>query len=331
MRLLSYITLLSCFYLSLPQQQPMETNQLVQAGQLNSETSTVSTPSMAMTQSPLNGITYSPYLSDSCAPYEKVVKDLKTISQYAKEIRLYSTDCNQLENVLKAITEQKLNIKVMLGIWTRDGLERIDSELKEIEKVLNNSEYRSKITRISVGNEDLTNGISVAALNQNISLVKKSLKKFNIPIGTVEIGEKLSESESKSIIDNSDFLGVNIHPYFKLLSAIGGIDLTLDYLDTYLDNLTNLIPRSKLIISEIGLPSAGETIQNYGETSPEVQFEFLQKAACKLGDWNYFTFEAFDALFKQNDNSYGGVEQNYGILNEEGNLKAGTIERLLKC
>jgi exo-beta-1,3-glucanase (GH17 family) len=325
MRLLSCIAFLLRVYLALPQQQVVETNQL------NTETSAASTPSTAIAQSPLNGITYSPYLSDSCAPYEKVVKDLKTISQYAKEIRLYSTDCNQLENVLKAITEQNLNIKVMLGIWTRGGRERLDSELKEIEKTLNNNEYRSKVTRISVGNEDLTNGISVATLNQNISLVKKSLKKFNIPIGTVEIGEKLTESGSKSIIDNSDFLGVNIHPYFKLLSAIGGIDLTLDYLDTYLDNLTNLIPKSKLIISEIGLPSAGETIQNYGDTSPEVQFEFLQKAACKLGDWNYFTFEAFDALFKQNDNSYGGVEQNYGILNEEGNLKAGTIERLLKC
>ena len=65
------------------------------------------------------GITYSPYTkSDGCKSASQIAQDIAKLSNY-EVIRLYSTDCSGIENVLSAMGS---NQKLFLGVEYRQKI-----------------------------------------------------------------------------------------------------------------------------------------------------------------------------------------------------------------
>ncbi|KXN66982.1 glycoside hydrolase family 17 protein [Conidiobolus coronatus NRRL 28638] len=280
---------------------------------------------------PFPAITYSPYNPGSCASADQVASDIKNIAQYAEEVRLYAADCDQVDNVLKAIVSQGLDLKVMLGVWTRGGADRFQTEISSVSKALSNPQYRPHITKVTVGNEELSNGGNIGTLSSNLQTVQDALNQYNVPTGVVEVGEKIMENASAPAMVNSKFLGCNIQPYFNgFLSAPVSSQQAIPPVNDYMGKIASYFPNKELVITEIGFPSSGTPSKDYGTCSPQTQFDFLKAARCQIKNWKFVAFEAYDATFK-NDRSYGGVENNFGIINRDGSLKAGSAQSYFQC
>jgi exo-beta-1,3-glucanase (GH17 family) len=288
---------------------------------------------------PFSGITYTPYRPGSCGTPEQVASDIKNIAQYANEVRLYSADCDQIDNVLNAIVSQGLDLKVSLGIWTRDddkrsrALEsRFDCELNSVAKALSNQKFRPLITRVAVGNEDLSNNVSIDTLGKNLKAAQDALKeKYDVKVGLVEVPQKYIDNAQHPAIATADFLGNNIQPYFNgFLTSAVSTQQAIPAVSDYLTKVASYFPKKEIIVTELGFPTAGLPSKDYGTCSAQAQYEFLRAASCSIKGYKVFAFEAYDSTFK-NDKSFGGVEENFGILNRDGSLKAGTKQDYFQC
>ncbi|KXN66981.1 glycoside hydrolase family 17 protein [Conidiobolus coronatus NRRL 28638] len=281
---------------------------------------------------PFSGVTYTPYRPGSCGTPEQVASDVKNLAQYTKEIRLYSADCDQIDNVLNAIVSQGLDLQVSLGIWTRGSADRFQTELSSVGKALGNEKFRPLITRVAVGNEDLSNNVSIGTLGSNLKAAQDALKeKYKVKVGLVEVPQKYMDNAQNPAIASADFLGNNIQPYFNgFLTSAVSTQQAIPAVSEYLTKVASYFPEKEIIVTELGFPTAGSPSKDYGVCSAEAQYEFLRAARCLLKGYKVFAFEAYDSTFK-NDKSYGGVEENFGILNRDGSLKAGTKQDYFQC
>lgn len=121
-------------------------------------------------------VSYSPYTSSGgCKSVSAISSDLQTIAAAGfQSIRLYGTDCNQVCNVLSAISSTGSNLKLFLGIF---DLNSASSEASTIISALNGD--WSKVVTVSVGNEPVNQGIaSVSTVISTTSAVRSQLRSY---------------------------------------------------------------------------------------------------------------------------------------------------------
>lgn len=120
-------------------------------------------------------ISYSPYMSSGgCKSVSAIASDLQAISAAGFQcIRLYGTDCNQVSNVLSAISSIGCSLKLFLGIFDLDAA---SSEASTIVSALNGN--WSKVVTVSVGNEPVNSGqASVSTVLSTTSAVRSQLRR----------------------------------------------------------------------------------------------------------------------------------------------------------
>jgi exo-beta-1,3-glucanase (GH17 family) len=121
-------------------------------------------------------ISYSPYTSSGgCKDVSTISSDLRTISAAGFQgIRIYGTDCNQVSNVLSAISSSGINLKVFLGIF---DLGSASSEASIIISAVKGD--WSRVVTISVGNEVVNSGqASVSTVVSTTSAVRSQLRRY---------------------------------------------------------------------------------------------------------------------------------------------------------
>lgn len=138
--------------------------------------------------------------------------DIALLSQLTNRIRLYGTDCYQVDYVLNAIRDLELNMTLSLGVWIDKSVETTKRQMSHMKHIV--SLYPSKyIDSILVGNEVLfREDMSQDSLIEHINETKEFLKSRNIDIlvGTSEIGSKWTAKLAAHV----DVLAANIHPFF---------------------------------------------------------------------------------------------------------------------
>lgn len=161
------------------------------------------------------GVDYSPLnvMYPSCGCTQRDVSlDIIILSQVTDRIRLYGTDCRQVEYVLNAFIDLDLNMTMSLGVWYDLSYEGSVRQMEEMKKIV--LRYPSKyIDSIVIGNEGLFRGdYTEDELISKIKSVKAFLEEndIDIPVGTSDIGSKWS----KKLAENVDVLAANIHPFF---------------------------------------------------------------------------------------------------------------------
>ncbi|CAX44497.1 SCW/CMP-family cell wall glucosidase precursor, putative [Candida dubliniensis CD36] len=252
------------------------------------------------------GITYSPYTkSDGCKSASQIAQDIAKLSNY-EVIRLYSTDCSGIENVLSAMGS---NQKLFLGVWN------IDSPQGELQDIVNAVKQSSSgwnvVHTIAIGNERVNAGAaSVAQVQQAVDLSKKYLKSqgYNGPIVTVDT--LVAYVGNPQLCEMSDYLAVNSHPYWD-----GGVqpENSGQWLLQQIAHLQSVCGSSKdVLITETGWPTQGDA---YGQCVPSVQNQVAAvKSIVKSLSDKVIMFTMFNDYWK--DPGAYNVEQHWGLYGD---------------
>ncbi|KAJ2852322.1 hypothetical protein IWW36_000465 [Coemansia brasiliensis] len=258
------------------------------------------------------GLTYSPYNTDgSCPDLATVSSQLKKIAQVTGNIRLYSTDCSQLRLAVQAIKNNNIGLTIHPGIWVSEGAARMQSDLDEFVSVV--KQYGSDIIDgLSVGNEETSKGMSESTLIGYINQARSRLQAEglgHIPVFTTEQDAHFTSS----LASVCDLVQVNIYSVFD--SIFTSIDASVKSVIQRADNIRNNVAGGKPVrFGETGWSSAGNTGPSPLSLVNEIAYAQKFKCAAASAGYDYFYFEAKNALWKQGEPD---SEQNFGIFSAD--------------
>lgn len=263
--------------------------------------------------------------------YEQIVEDLNILMNTGQFplIRLY--DCKEnSDTVLKAIHNENLPFKVMLGAWLDAELsnhegcawltEPIPAEELEANRVANeaeiqrtirlSNEYPVIVVGINLGNEALIDWndhlVSIDSMIEYIKQVKASVSQ---PVSTADnYVAWINYRDALSAV--VDFAGVHTYPIWKYKPIEEGLPYTIENMFA----VQQALPGVPLAILEAGWAStASEFPEQANEEFQEVYFEALMNWAAEM-NVTTFWFEAFDEDWKGNPNDPFGAEKHWGLF-----------------
>jgi exo-beta-1,3-glucanase (GH17 family) len=257
--------------------------------------------------SSLYGVTFTGHNSDgSCMPSKEVAKSIHSMKSHGiKNIRTYSQECDQLDAILKAIKKEG-GMTVLAAVWL-DGSSKDEQEISKLKAVLAKNKGNSAISGILVGNEVVfSGGMSASTLINKIKAVKKFARGFKV--GTADI----TTSFSKELIAVSDFLAVNIHPFF------GGVTESdaMSNLNAQVSNFKKTAGSKEILVTETGWPTVGSSNQ---KSKPSTSNAEKYVSALSKSKLKYYYFEWQDSEWK--DGGQYNIEKHFGLINSNGKFK----------
>jgi len=293
----------------------------------------------------LYGMAYTPHnalLDFGCAnTLESVIRDVKLISQLTTRVRLYGADCNQSSQVLDAIQQTGVDLKVYLGIYTLpdDDHEAYHRQKEYVQEALEmfGSEH---VLGITVGNEFMLNYVTgLGGLDANAAIAKPGsdilvtdileTRQMLVDMGMTDI--EIGNSDAGSFFSN-DVLAVvdyglsNVHAWFANTTEAAAADWVFQFFEE--NNLVTAaaLPNNpKMYIAETGWPTGakdeGSATNGFATADLAGLQTFLDTFVCRANElgYGYFYFEMFDEMWK--DEKYGGVEGYWGLFNGDRTLK----------
>ncbi|MGQ1909541.1 glycoside hydrolase family 17 protein [Marinifilum sp. RC60d5] len=261
----------------------------------------------------------------------EILEDLQIISKDSlfNMIRLYDSGENS-QSVLRIIKENKLNIKVMLGVWLKAELsahetcswltEPIAQEVldknsianqKEIDTgILLANEYPEIVIAVNVGNEALVewNDHKVDT-DSIISYVQKVQKEIKQPV-TVADNYEWWAAHGQKLAKTVDFVAIHVYPVWEGKD----IDEAMSYTIENVQKVRNALPDSKLVITEAGWATvASEFGERASEEKQEKYYHDLLKWSKEMNITTFF-FEAFDEDWKGETANPLGAEKHWGLF-----------------
>ncbi len=247
-------------------------------------------------------------------------------------------DCGEnSEMVLKAIKENGLGIKVMLGIWLRAELSNHETcewliepipedqllqnkklNLIEIEKGIKlANEYENIVVAVNVGNEALVdwNDHKVAA-DTIISYVKNVKQAIEQEV-TVADNYKWWAEHGANLSKAVDFISIHIYPVWEGKEIKEGLSYSIENVF----EVRNALPEARIVITEAGWPSVAS---EFGDrVSEEKQQQYYNELMSWAKEMNIttFWFEAFDEDWKGDPNNMLGAEKHWGLFTVDRNPK----------
>lgn len=273
-----------------------------------------------------DGLVYSPKnsMEPACGfTRNDAILDLELLSSVTSKIRMYGTQCNQVDYILDGIQHLKLNMTVMMGIWINGNQTEDKVQFEKAQQLL--QRYPAHLfSSVMIGDEAIYRGdITEAKLIELIKSMKKFMaqKKLDIPVGTCELGPFVSGA----LLDTLDVVGVNVLPFFTGLPAQDAAQWTSDYLASEIVPLRQ--GNCSIVISEVGWPYAGG--RHYSSVANARSYQkFMNTWVCNttsllkdVHSWYYF--EAFDEPWKQvfhdNDKQW---ETEWGVFGPDREMKS---------
>lgn len=249
------------------------------------------------------GITYSPYNGDgSCKSAGQVKSDLAQLKGF-NLIRLYGVDCNQVPNVLAALSPGQ---KIFAGIF---NVGNIAGDISTLASAVSAAGGWSVVDTVSIGNELVNSGqANVGQIQSYVDQGRSALKAagYNGPV--VSVDTFIAVINNPGLCACSDYVAVNAHAFFDghVVAENAG-----DWVLQQLQRVSSACGGKKVVITESGWPNRGNA---NGQCVPGVQQQQAAIASIKskCGDATIL-FNAFDDLWKS-DNAYTfGAEKYWGI------------------
>lgn len=257
------------------------------------------------------GFSYSPYsgtygVDVGCKDAATVKSDFELIPSEYDLVRIYGTDCNQVENVLAAASAK--NMKVFAGVF---DITQVESEIAAIVSAANGD--WSNFHTISIGNELINNGgATVEAVVSAIGTARSLLKTAGMPssVKIVTVDTFIAVENNPALCENSDYAAVNAHAFFD-----GGEEAATDqgaWILSQMQAVSSACGGKDTVITETGWPTSGD---NLGKCypSPENQANAISSIK-KAVSSNIVFFTAFNDMWKAP--GYLSVEQSWGMYSE---------------
>jgi GPH family glycoside/pentoside/hexuronide:cation symporter len=258
----------------------------------------------------LHGLCFSAYVENQKAGdvlhEDQIKRRLNIIAPHTQWIRSFS--CTEGNELIPKIAHQK-GIKTVVGAWISN--DKVRNE-KEIEALI--ALAKSGVVDIAaVGNEVLhRNEISEEELIVYIKRVKEALP--NIPVSYVDAYYQFLDRPN--LVASCDMLLVNFYPFWEGAS--------IDYATFYLENMLQITEKvangKKIIITETGWPSKGQTVDEAIPSDINAMKYFItaQKWA-RTSTIELFHFSSFDESWKAVEE--GTVGTSWGIWDKDEKLK----------
>lgn len=260
--------------------------------------------------------------------YDEVKEDLLILEKEYDYIRMYDPHMHA-QTVLKCIRNEKIKLKVMLGIdlaaeynnpncpWysgpssdeqLAKNKEHNDNSLRLLIELAN--EYKDEIIFVSAGNEARPSwGDNLVPEDRIVYFINELKNKCPQPVSYCE-GWDLWVGQMEHILEAVDFLSVHIYPIWNKVHIEDAVKYTIDKFEeviAYTDK--------PVIITEMGWATSSnnnEMIKEEATISNQKHFiEEFNKYMIennKLG----FYFEAFDEPWKGGNNPIE-AEKNWGL------------------
>ncbi|EEP77853.1 hypothetical protein UREG_02702 [Uncinocarpus reesii 1704] len=252
------------------------------------------------------GMTYSPYNNDGqCKGASDVKKDIQTIKEKGfKTVRVYSSDCDGLQNVGNACKE--FGLRMIIGIFISNT--GIQGAQKQVTDIVQWGQW-GMVDLVVVGNEAIFQGHADAgSLASFIASCKATFKKagYNGPVTTTE-PLNIWQANAGQLCGVIDVLGANIHPFFNAGVAPSEAGKFAKGQMDILEKLCN----KKVVNLETGWPNGGG---NNGKavSGASEQVTAIKSIVKEIGSNSVF-FSFTNDLWKEPGPL--GVEQNWGCIN----------------
>jgi exo-beta-1,3-glucanase (GH17 family) len=250
------------------------------------------------------GVSYSPYTdSGDCKSASEVASDLSQLTEF-EIIRLYGTDCNQVENVLAAKSSSQT---IFQGLYF---MNQITADVGTISAAIESTGASwSDFNTVSVGNELVNDGeATVDQVAAYVAEARTALSSAGFTGNVVAVDTFIAVINNPGLCELSDYMAVNAHAYFDYNTAAADAGpWVLEQIQRvwYACN-----GEKSVLITETGWPYAGDT---YGAAiaSTEAQSAALSSIQDTCGD-DVFLFSAFDNKWAS-PGAYD-IEQYFGII-----------------
>lgn len=258
----------------------------------------------------MHGIGFSPYLENQ-SPGDIITEDqirrrMELIKPYVKWVRTFScTDGN--EHIPRIAREY--GIKTLVGAWLGTDEKINAQEIKNLIKIAKDG-YADIV---AVGNEVMYRGdLSENELIDIIKSVKKALP--GIPVGYVDAYYEFEKRPK--ITEVCDVILANCYPFWEGCH----IDYSLVYMKDMYQRALRAGNGKKVIISEAGWPSKGQTFHGAQPSFENAMRYFINTQLWSKEDGiDIFYFSSFDEPWKIG--AEGDVGAYWGLWDKNETLK----------
>ncbi|KAJ2320566.1 glycoside hydrolase 3 protein [Coemansia sp. RSA 2704] len=244
-----------------------------------------------------------------CPTVDSVRDDLKVLSAYTNEVRIYSVqDCNQGEPVLRAM--QNTDWKIQLGLWINKDDAVYKKDKDELLRLAGVFDFKKQVSAVIVGNEAIyreeQTSAQVAAKVRDVKQALTKLGLANIPVTTSETWP----SYDKTLIDAVDYVNMHAFPFWEGTHINDAQAKAFEHIY----DLQKLAGDKKVVVGETGWPDGGA---NFDQAVPSLANEqrYLREFICRaqLEKIDYVWFSAFDEAWKPVNNA-SDVETHWGVF-----------------
>jgi exo-beta-1,3-glucanase (GH17 family) len=265
---------------------------------------------MAMNRFPL-GITYDPFKGSSgqcqCKTASEMSAEFEKMRNYGI-MRIYGNDCG----VIPVAVQEALHNgqKLMAGIYTpNQDIQSVVNALSDAVKQYNGGNW-DIIQLVSVENERVNAHVMTASDAQDsVTQARAALSSagYSGPVGVVETAPAIIDNPS--LCDKSDLALVNIHAFFDPNTAAENAG---SFVKSEVARVQQACPNKRIVVTESGWPHQGAS-HDKAVASKDAQSAAINSIRVAF-DHDLFLFNAFDSLWKTDDDTTWSAEKYWGIL-----------------
>ncbi len=259
----------------------------------------------------IHGVCFSMY-EDGQQPGDEITEQqvrqrLEILKPHIKWIRSFS--CIEGNQFVPKVAKE-LGIKTLVGAWISDDPQKNKEEIDALIKLCN----QGLVDIAAVGNEVLyRDDIPLNDLKSHIREVKAAIPQ-NISVGYVDAYYEFSVHPD--LTELCDIILANCYPFWESCH----IDYSIHHMQQMYGQALNAAKGKKVIITETGWPSQGESL---GEAKPS-ELNFLKyfintQSWCQAAGIESFYFSSFDESWKTGDE--GEVGAYWGLWDKNKDLK----------
>lgn len=262
-------------------------------------------------QKGLHGMCFSPYTegqkTGDTLTEAQIRRRMDIIAPHTQWVRSFS--CTQGNEITPKIAREK-GLKTMVGAWISQDKERNEREIQALVQLANTG----LVDIAAVGNEVLQrNELSDQDIIQYLQRVRALLPK-HIPLGYVDAYYHFLDKPA--LVDACDVVLINCYPFWEGAD----IDHALHYMQHMYELTSQVANGKKVIITETGWPSKGQSVQQAFPSADNAMKYFVNTQHwAKTKNIELFYFSSFDESWKLHHE--GEVGTQWGLWDSKEKLK----------